>query len=168
LNDDINNYIQNQAALKVQKANIIKRLSLGLENLKRNQAYMNEQMESFNTYLKVAQEKQQATKGKGKKSTKSAKFSYSKLAKSGVIVSSSVPEKARKQTFFTIAQGDNTNEFHVKAKIAGFLADKIVLILDDLLEKQSQNVQHLELDDITLDVNLTISLINKTFLTQQK
>jgi Ras GTPase-activating-like protein IQGAP2/3 len=123
---------------------------------------MNEQMESFNTYLEVARTQQAA--GKKKKKVKGIKFSYSKLQKMGIIIDSTVPEKSRKATSFTISLGDNTNEFFVKAKVAGITADAVTLHLDDLLEKQSQNIDRLELENITLDVNLTISFINKNFL----
>jgi len=129
-----------------------------------SQNYMSDQLQSFTTYLDVAREQQLARK-KGKKAKKkSEKFSYSKLVKQGIIVRSSVPEKSRKATSFTIIPGDSSNEYHVKAKIAGITADTLSLLLDDLLEKQSQGIQDLELDNITLNVNLTIALINKTFL----
>jgi Ras GTPase-activating-like protein IQGAP2/3 len=62
LHADITQYVENQAALRLQKANIIRRLRLGLENLRKAYKFMTEQMESFNTYLRVAQEKQQAAK----------------------------------------------------------------------------------------------------------
>jgi uncharacterized protein YlxP (DUF503 family) len=154
--------VDNQASARLQRRNIIKRLRLGLDNLLRNQNFMNQQMESYNVYLKAALERQRVPTKKDKSKLKPVKFSYSKLAKQGVIVDSIVPEKSRKHTTFTITYDPKVpNEFQVKAKIAGITADTTVLHLDELLEKQSQGIENLELDNVTLNINLTIHMINK-------
>ena len=54
--------------------------------------------------------------------------------------------------------------FEVVAKIAGMSVEKMILNLDDLLEKHYNNIHRLELEQVTLDVNMTIHLINKFFL----
>lgn len=161
---DIEIHVTSESNNRILRKNIIMRLRRGLENLHKNQKFMKEQMESYNTYLDVARQ-QQAVKKKKKKSTgKSIKFSYSRLSKSGAIISSSVPEKSRKHTTFTIESGDNLNEFFVKAKIGGVTVDTVTVVLDDLLEKQSQSIEHWVLDNVTLDVNMTIHLLNRHFL----
>lgn len=162
--EEIKAYVDNQAAVRIQKRNILKRLRLGLENLLKSQQFMNEQVESFNVYLKTAIENQQIKKKGKKQKDKVAKFSYQKLLKQGVIVKSSVPENARKGTSFTIWKGDDPNEYHVKAKVAGITTGTVTLKLDDLLEKQSQGIENLDLENVTLNVNLTVHMINKTFL----
>jgi len=164
--EELSKYVANQANIANQRRNIIKRLRLGLENLMKHQAFMNEQMDSFNQYLQSAREKQVANKSdkKSKKKDKSVKFSYNKLAKQGVIIDSNVPKKSRGATQFAISKGEGVNEFLVKAKIAGITADTISLNLDDLLDKQSQSIVELKLDNVTLNVNMTIHMINKTFL----
>jgi len=167
LTEDISKYVSNQASLALQRRNIIKRLRLGLENLNKTQQFMNEQMNSFNQYLEVARQQQVANKdkkGKKKKKTEVFKFSYNQLSKKGVIVDSSVPQKSRKATTFIISKGDNVNEFLVKAKIAGITVDTISLLLDDLLEKQSQSIAELKLEQVTLNINMTIHIINKIFI----
>lgn len=88
---DIEEYVSNEANLRIQRKSIINRLQQGLEKLYKNQKYMNEQMESFNEYLNVARQQQLLRGNKKKKKTVSQKFSYSKLAKQGIIVDSSVP-----------------------------------------------------------------------------
>jgi hypothetical protein len=40
----------------------------------------------------------------------------------------------------------------------------MTLELDDLLERHYNGVEYLELEQVTLDVNMTIHLINKFFL----
>jgi len=42
--------------------------------------------------------------------------------------------------------------------------EKMTLELDDLLEKNYNNITRLDLENVTLDVNMTIHLINKFFL----
>ncbi|PRP86194.1 Ras GTPase-activating protein [Planoprotostelium fungivorum] len=160
--DDISAYVADKAKRKVQRKNLIARLKQALDNLYKKQKYIEDQMESYTTYLEVARLQQGAKDSKKlKKQNKGKKMSYSELKKAGVIVDSSVPEKMRKATSFTIARGENPNEFHVKAKVAGVTADTAVILFDELLEKQSQQVQNLELDNVTLDVNMTVNFINK-------
>lgn len=91
---------------------------------------------------------------------------------------------------FVLAPGNAPGEFVVKAKVAGIRVDEMPLSLDELLENQSQGRTtmvrivvlscilaflsriHLSLTrqqvvadgDLTLDVNITIHLLNKTFL----
>jgi len=91
------------------------------------------------------------------------KFSYKELSKRGVIRDSEVPQISRKKTQFLISS-EEVGVFDVTAKIAGISVEKMRLELDDLLEKQHTGVEHLELDQVTLDVNMTIFLINKFFL----
>eukprot|EP01117_Protostelium_nocturnum_P006541 TRINITY_DN2357_c0_g1_i1.p1 TRINITY_DN2357_c0_g1~~TRINITY_DN2357_c0_g1_i1.p1 ORF type:complete len:1438 (-),score=655.21 TRINITY_DN2357_c0_g1_i1:71-4384(-) len=165
LMEEISSHVANQAALKLARKNIITRLRLALDNLFKNQKWMNDQMESYNTYLEVARFQQASKKLKNvKKQTKGKKLSYSELKKAGVIVDSSVPEKVRKTCSFVIARGENPNEFHVKAKIAGVTADSMLILFDELLEKQANGIHNLELDNVTLDVNMTVSFINRHFL----
>lgn len=45
--------------------------------------------------------------------------------------------------------------------MAGKTADTILLELDDLLEKSHSNIPHLKLEYVTLDVNLTLHLLNR-------
>jgi len=165
--DEISTYVADKAKRKIQRKNLIARLKQALDNLYKKQKFMEDQMESYNTYLEVARLQQGAKDAKRmKKQNKGRKMSYAELKKAGIIVDSSVPEKMRKVTSFNIARGENPNEFHVKAKVAGVTADTMTLLFDELLEKQSNHVKTLELDNVTLDVNMTVSFINKAFLSK--
>ena len=57
---------------------------------------------------------------------------------------------------------------NIVAKMAGLEVEQMTLELDDLLERRYNNVATLELDQVTLGVNMTIHLINKHFLAGKK
>jgi len=85
------------------------------------------------------------------------------LVKSGVIIDSDVPAISHKRTTFVISS-EMAGVFDVVAKIGGMKVAEANLVLDDLLEMHYNNINRLELDNVTLDVNMTIHLINKNFL----
>ncbi len=53
-------------------------------------------------------------------------------------------------------------------QIAGVSVEKMQLRFDDLLERHYNNSSRLELDQVTLDVNMTIHLINTLFMKKSK
>jgi len=166
--------VANRATIREQQRKEVARLKTTLSELKDHQNYLDESIQSYQDYLKDCKEKQysMAASKKKKKRKKSSetgykvppvKFTYKELAKKRVIVDSEVPTLARKKTVFMISS-DTPGVFDVDAKIGGVSVEKMVLDLDDLLEKHYNNVTQLELDQVTLDVNMTIHLINKAFL----
>lgn len=184
---DIALEVANRAEIREQQRKEIKRLTQTLRNLRKHQKYLNEQIQQYNEYLQDCRLKHYASKTKKKKSKGDNpnkigpfKFSYSALAKKGVIVDSEVcihthisnnikfyvhqvPPGARKKTQFFISS-EAVGVFDIVAKIAGVPVEKMTLELDDLLERNYNNITRLELDQVTLDVNMTIHLINKFFL----
>jgi len=173
---DIAVEVTNRAAIREQQKREILRLKTTLEELRRHQKYVNEQIEQYQAYLQTAREKHyggvgkvKKKKGKGKKGENDKtivgpfKFSYKELAKRGVIKTSEVPQISRKKTQFLISS-EEAGVFDVTAKIAGISVEKMRLELDDLLERQHSGCESLELEQVTLDVNMTIFLINKFFL----
>merc|ERR1712137_891772 len=166
--------VANRATIREQQRKEVARLKTTLSELKDHQNYLDESIQSYQDYLKDCKEKQysMAASKKKKKRKKSSetgykvppvKFTYKELAKKRVIVDSEVPTLARKKTVFMISS-DTPGVFDVDAKIGGVSVEQMVLDLDDLLEKHYNNVTQLELDQVTLDVNMTIHLINKAFL----
>jgi len=165
---DIALEVANRAEVRLQQKKEIKRLTQTLKNLRKHQKYLDEQIEQYNNYLQDARRKHYQPKKKGKKGAQSQKlgpykFTYAALAKKGVIIDSDVPVAARKKAMFYISS-ENVGEFEIEAKIGGLNVDKITLELDDLLEKNYNNITRLELDQVVLDVNMMIHLINKLFL----
>jgi hypothetical protein len=187
---DIALEVANRAEIREQQRKEIKRLTQTLRNLRKHQKYLNEQIQQYNEYLQDCRLKHYQPKTKKKKSKSDNpnkigpfKFSYSALAKkglypcdvgvlhvfltmlcpTGVIIDSEVPPGARKKTQFFISS-EAVGVFDIVAKIAGVPVEKMTLELDDLLERNYNNITRLELDQVTLDVNMTIHLINKFFL----
>lgn len=166
--DDFAGFLK-QVALEVVNRNVIrdqqrkevKRLTQALRNLKKHQTYLNEQITQYNDYLRDCL--QHFPSG----STKPVKFSYSKLSKKGVIIDSEVPAISRRKCNFIIGT-NNTGSFDIEAKIAGISVDRLQLSLDDLLDRHANNITRLELDQVTLDVNMTIHLLNENFLKHKK
>jgi len=167
---DIALEVANRAEIREQQRKEIKRLNQTLRNLRKHQKYLNDQIQNYNDYLqdcrlKHYQPKKKSKKAKGDNPNKIGpfKFSYSALAKKGVIIDSEVPMISRKATTFYISS-EAVGVFDIVAKIKGIAVEKMTLELDDLLERNYNNITRLELDQVTLDVNMTIHLINKFFL----
>eukprot|EP01117_Protostelium_nocturnum_P020952 TRINITY_DN97_c0_g1_i1.p1 TRINITY_DN97_c0_g1~~TRINITY_DN97_c0_g1_i1.p1 ORF type:complete len:852 (-),score=397.92 TRINITY_DN97_c0_g1_i1:65-2620(-) len=167
---DIALEVANRAQIREQQRKEIKRLTQTLKNLRKHQAYLNDQIQQYNNYLqdcrlKHYQSKTKKKKNKGENPGKIGpfKFSYGALQKKGVILDSEVPAMSRKKTVFYISS-EEVGVFDIVAKIAGLPVEKMTLELDDLLERNYNNINRLELDQVTLDVNFTIHLINKFFL----
>jgi len=168
---DIALEVANRAQIREQQRKEIKRLTATLKNLRKHQKYLNEQIQQYNNYLQDCRLKhyQPKTKKKSKSNAENPnkigpfKFSYGALQKKGVIIDSDVPALSRKKTVFYISS-EEVGVFDIVAKIAGLPVEKMTLELDDLLERNYNNMARLELDQVTLDVNFTIHLINKFFL----
>lgn len=176
--------VANRTTIREQQRKEVARLKGTLDELHTHQNYVDESIKSYQDYLQDCKEKQYMALAlkKGKKSKKSkkgaagpggpgaagyqiapVKFSYKDLVKKRVIIDSEVPALSRKKTTFVISS-DQPGVFNVVAKIAGVSVDNMELDLDDLLERHYNNITRLELDQVTLDVNMTIHLINKAFL----
>eukprot|EP01090_Pellita_catalonica_P007057 TRINITY_DN175_c0_g1_i1.p1 TRINITY_DN175_c0_g1~~TRINITY_DN175_c0_g1_i1.p1 ORF type:complete len:924 (-),score=207.35 TRINITY_DN175_c0_g1_i1:100-2871(-) len=172
---DISLEVANRAAIREQQKREIQRLSKTLTELRKYQGYVEDQITQYEEYLQTARQKHyEPVKPKkkkfrrGKKDDKKTmvgpfKFSYKELQKTGVIIESDVPQISRKKTQFLISS-DEVGVFLVTAKIAGFSVESMKIELDDLLERHYNGVQVLELEQVTLDVNMTIHLINKFFM----
>jgi len=154
--------VANRSIIREQQRKEIARLTLTLDNLRKYQKYVTDQITDYNRYLQDCLEKQYSGK-KGKGGVIGPfKFSYKDLQKQGVILDSEVPALSRGKTQFLISS-EGAGCFDIVAKIAGVKVEKMQLHLDDLLERHYNNINRLELDQVTLDVNMTIHLVNKLF-----
>jgi len=154
--------VVNRQEIREQQRKEIKRLTIALRNLRKHETYMKDKIDEYNNYLKDVLLHYGPAKKK-KKASKPVKFSYKKLESKGVIVDSEVPKISRRQTNFFIAT-ESPGVFTVKAKIGALQVETIPLYLDDLLEKHQSHIERLELEQVTLDVNMTLHLINELFL----
>jgi hypothetical protein len=167
---DIALEVANRAEIREQQRKEIKRLTQTLRNLRKHQKYLNDQITQYNEYLQDCRMKHYKPKKKKKSKDPSNpnkigpfKFSYTALQKKGVIIDSEVPPLSRKKAYFYISS-DTVGVFEIVAKIAGMEVGTVTVELDDLLERNYNNITRLELENVTLDVNMTIHLINKFFL----
>jgi len=169
---DIALEVANRAEIREQQRKEIKRLNQTLRNLRKHQKYLSDQIQQYNDYLQdcrlkhyqpKSKKKKKAPKGENPNKIGPFKFSYSALQKKGVIIESEVPAISRKATNFYISS-EAVGVFDIVAKIKGVQVEKMTLELDDLLERNYNNITRLDLDQVTLDVNMTIHLINKFFL----
>lgn len=154
--------VVNRQEIRDQQRKEIKRLTIALRNLRKHEQYMKDKIEEYNNYLKDVLLHYGPAKKK-KKPSKPVKFSYKKLESKNVIVSSEVPKISRKQTNFYISN-ESPGVFSVKAKIGALQVETIPLYLDDLLEKHQAHIETLELEQVVLNVNMTLHLINELFL----
>ncbi|KAG9072190.1 glyceraldehyde-3-phosphate dehydrogenase 1 [Linnemannia hyalina] len=93
------------------------------------------------------------------------KFTHHQLEKDGVIAESNVPENRRSNIFFNITSpipGTFIIALHYKGRDKAIL--EMDLKLDDLLEKQQDQVQLLDLEYVHLNVNKVLALLTKTFI----
>ncbi|KAL7317649.1 RasGAP protein, variant 2 [Mucor circinelloides] len=150
--------------------------------------YLKSQLESYKAYLqnvRIQSGGEKTTKnsvgigveiegGKPRKAPKGPpkgpfKFSHNHLEKDGVITESTVPENRRPNIFFSITSplpGTFIIAMHFKGRDKPIL--EMDLKLDDLLEKQQDNVELLDLEYVRLNVTKTLGLLNKTFVTRHK
>ncbi|KAI9306641.1 Rho GTPase activation protein [Cunninghamella echinulata] len=97
------------------------------------------------------------------------KFTHSQLEKDGVISQSTVPESRRPNIYFAFTSplpGTFIIAMHFKGREKAIL--EMDLKLDDLLEKQQDNVELLDLEYVGLNVTKILQLLNKTFVTRNK
>ncbi|KAI8390264.1 Rho GTPase activation protein [Blakeslea trispora] len=152
-------------------------------------SYLKSQLESYKAYLqnvRIQSGGEKASKNsvgigveieggaKPKKTAKAApkgpfKFSHNHLEKDGIISESTVPENRRANIFFSITSplpGTFIIAMHFKGRDKPIL--EMDLKLDDLLEKQQDNIELLDLEYVRLNVAKTLALLNKIFITRYK
>jgi len=148
--------VANRSSIREQQRKEILRLTNTLENLTKYEGFVNEKIDNYKDYVKKILEITQPQNKKG------VKFSYKDLTKKGVIMDSEVPSLARGKTNFVITP-TTPGVYEVKALIGGQPVTTMELKLDDLLERQFNSVDRLELEQVTLDVNMTIAMLNEKF-----
>ncbi|KAG1240424.1 hypothetical protein G6F68_017676 [Rhizopus microsporus] len=97
------------------------------------------------------------------------RFTHQQLEKDGVIAETEVPENRRGQIYLTILSpipGTFIISLYYKGRDKPVL--EIDLKLDDLLEKQQDNVQMLDLEYIKLNVTKTLQLLTRTFMSRNR
>jgi len=89
------------------------------------------------------------------------------LEKKGVIKEISVMKAQRNTIKFTISM-PQPGKFLVEAKVALMTVKTIEINVEDLLNKKARGIDKLDFDYVILDVNMTLHVMNKLFVSNKK
>merc|ERR1712000_760598 len=170
LRNDAAAELVNHQNLLVKTSEDQARLNDVLKNIQKHHNFLQEQFDAYKEYLgNVRQQKgddKKKKKEKGKSKTKAKgpfKYSHSQLEKDGVIIESEAPEDRRSSISFSFSS-ISPGEFEVAVMFGRRPIAKMQLALDDLLERQHNNLLEYETDFLRLNVNLLLHLLNKDFV----
>lgn len=168
---DITKEIQNRGEVRKRQVRELERLAESLESLKEHQNFLKEKDKSLDDY--VQQTLRNYFEGKNKRKQKAGKkqvykFSYSQLSEKYKVIAEMTEGGALKKGIKFQISMDETNPgfFTVEAKLAGQTVKVIHLRLDELLDKRGRGEQLLKLDGVALNVNMTIHMMNKLFVSK--
>lgn len=159
--------VANRAVIRERQKKEIARLTATLKKLQASSQFALEQVAQYEQFLRDALCKQTSAGA----AEKPRKFDYKKLDELNVIESSSLPVEQLKQTKFVFSVVE-PGVFELACKIgkkksgaAALLVEKHHLQLDDLLEKNFNQVERIELaPHFSFDVTATLLLLNKYLL----
>jgi len=92
-------------------------------------------------------------------------FSYAQLEKRGLIHELKVMKNQRNQVKFTISMA-KPGIFTVDAKVLSAVVSSIEINVEDLLNKKSRGIDKIDFEYVTLNVNVTLEIMNKLFSAQ--
>ncbi|KAI9495054.1 Rho GTPase activation protein [Zychaea mexicana] len=188
--EEITQELQHLGDLKVKVMEEMHSLESVYQTIQDHNNYLKSQLESYKAYLQnvriqsgggdKSNKKQvgigvQVTEGKVKQKVGKThmqgpvKYTHQQLEREGIIAETEVPEYRRSNIFLTISSpipGTFIISLHYKGRDKPIL--EIDLKLDDLLEKQQDNVHLLDLEYIKLNVSKTLQLLTKTFMAKNK
>ncbi|KAG2383053.1 hypothetical protein C9374_005020 [Naegleria lovaniensis] len=176
---DITKEIQNREELQKKQQKEIERLKESLNSLKSYYTFLTEKDASLDEYVQQTlrnyfkkQEKKQESSKNAK--SKTYKFSYKKLTEKYKVIQEiqdggSVNSLQKKAVKFTISMNESEpGVFLVTPTLAGVTITTLKLKLDELLDKREKGVSTIKIEGVVLDVNMTIHLLNKKFLSKMK
>lgn len=169
---------ENRAQFRERLAADRIRIQRTLERVCSHHEYLEAQLDSYNQYLQNVRMQQtvgpkdaKRLKNRTKKGVEMDggvrkiapyKVAHDRLCKDGIIAESRVPEARRKKTMIAFSS-DEAGTVDVEAFYHGFAVDRYTFELDDLLARQEADERILVLEYVTLDLNLTIQLLNRLF-----
>eukprot|EP01137_Pigoraptor_chileana_P029672 Opistho-2@15132 len=177
LYDEIKLKFEGLPRLKEKVDGELKSLQNVYKNIVDHNNYLRQQLDAYKVYLQnvrsqagsgtTLKSKDRLARGttEHKRLVGPVRFNHVQLEKEGVIIESDVPENRRNNIYFNFSSPE-PGLFVIALFYKG--RDKAIvemsLNLEDLLEKQHDNLQHLDLEYVQLNVNKTLHLLNKTFL----
>jgi len=159
-----------------------KMVSQAIKNITTHHDYLLSRLEMYKLYLEnvrkgQSQEGIKKEKTEKKKEAVIVKFSHPELEEMRVITKVNIPlDKTKKDLlkkctyhFTMVSPGKFQVEVHLKKGVDWSVLNKpIELVLEELLRMQEHGKTDLDLDLVTLNVNLLIHLLNTRFITKKK
>ncbi|KCV67669.1 hypothetical protein H696_05779 [Fonticula alba] len=177
--NDIAKEIRNKNRRRIQRRSELVKVRQTLENLDEKTSYLDEQKSKYQEYVDstisgmVDKAKPPKKKGLGlfrdsKKDQNDSTISYSytaeRLFQKGVLYElENVPKNARSKAYLTISNTPKSGVYQIEGKLFG-MTDTHEISIEDLLQKQFDNIQAMQIGSAKINVNLMIYLINKKFL----
>jgi len=137
----------------------IQRLTTTLNTLKKNSQFISEQIAEYEKYLENALKKQYEGKKK-KQLLKPKKFDYAELEKIKVIGDSGLTLEQKKKAKFSFSAPE-PGIFEMVCKYDKQSIERYQIKLDELLEKNFNQIERLELPNLSLNDNELLYLLNK-------
>ncbi|KAL9657378.1 hypothetical protein ABK040_014367 [Willaertia magna] len=174
---DITKEIQNREELQKKQQREIERLRESLQSLRSHNSFLRDKDKTLDEFVQQTlknyfkKQKASSSTNQGTGETKTFKFSYKELSEKYKVINdivgqeiSSLQKRALK---FNISMNDsNPGVFTVEARLASLPVKSVVVRLDELLDKREKGQDVLKVDGVVLNVNMTIYLLNKKFLTK--
>eukprot|EP00520_Triparma_pacifica_P017550 CAMPEP_0118656048 /NCGR_PEP_ID=MMETSP0785-20121206/13275_1 /TAXON_ID=91992 /ORGANISM="Bolidomonas pacifica, Strain CCMP 1866" /LENGTH=1100 /DNA_ID=CAMNT_0006548869 /DNA_START=102 /DNA_END=3401 /DNA_ORIENTATION=+ len=168
--------LMNKAQIKVEKNGL--RLKGALEAVQKQHKDLMEQIDTWKAYLenvkmqamgdsnkKNKKERKGWGLGKKKENKKDrVKFSFLELVKMNVIVKNEIPESAHSSVTFTFRTSPTVpGVFVVVATVRGFEAHRETIMLEDMLGELERGREEIQMDNVTLNVNMLVHMLNTNF-----
>lgn len=168
---DITKEIQNRKIVRTKQQKELERLKESLKSLQDHSKFLQEKITDLNVYIQQSVQKHfddgasnsRRKTSKSQKSEQSYKFSYKQLHEKHKVIEE-VNAKGQQNKLKFVIKMTEPGKFDVEAKLLNATVSTIQLDLADLLDKQSKMQQSIKFDEVTLNVNMTIHILNRLFV----
>jgi len=168
---DITKEIQNRKIVRAKQQKELERLKESLKSLQEHSKFLTEKINDLQVYIQQSVQKHfedgsnsRRKKSKSKNAEQAYKFSFSQLHDKHKVIEELNVVKSQQNKFKFVIKMSEPGKFDVEAKLAGLTVNTIQLDLADLLDKQSKQQQSIKFEDVTLNVNMTIHILNRLFV----
>ncbi|KAL0477396.1 hypothetical protein AKO1_005816 [Acrasis kona] len=169
---DITKEIQNRKIVRAKQQKELERLKESLKSLQDHSKFLQEKITDLNVYIQQSVQKhfddgasnsrRKTSKSKGSEQT--YKFSYKQLHEKHKVIEDLSGVKGQQNKLKFVIKMTEPGKFDVEAKLVNVTVSTIQLDLADLLDKQSKMQQSIKFDEVTLNVNMTIHILNRLFV----
>jgi Ras GTPase-activating-like protein IQGAP2/3 len=169
---DITKEIQNRKIVRAKQQKELERLKESLKSLQEHSKFLTDKINDLQVYIQQSVQKHfddgasnnRRKKSKAKNADQVYKFSFSQLHDKHKVIEELNVIKSQQNKFKFVIRMSEPGKFDVEAKLAGMTVNTIQLDLADLLDKQSKQQQSIKFEDVTLNVNMTIHILNRLFV----